>query len=162
MAARPGFEPGQGESKSPVLPLHHQAVGGREIAPKRRSVKARDGAPSPTLQVLPLWGTADEKQRMLIHSVFFWLKSDLTEAQRAAFRAGLESLRGVKSIEAVYIGSPAPIPPRPVVDASYSFSLTILFKDVAAHDAYQVDPLHKAFLDNCRTFWTKVQIYDAA
>jgi hypothetical protein len=30
MAARPGFEPGLGESKSPVLPLHHQAKIGTE------------------------------------------------------------------------------------------------------------------------------------
>jgi len=33
---------------------------------------------------------------------------------------------------------------------------------MAGHDIYQVDPLHKAFLDSFRTFWTKVQIYDAA
>ena len=26
MAARPGFEPGSGDSKSPVLPLHHRAL----------------------------------------------------------------------------------------------------------------------------------------
>jgi hypothetical protein len=99
---------------------------------------------------------------MLIHSVYFWLKPELTDAQRTEFRGGLESLAGIKSLATLYIGTPAPIPPRPVVDASYSFSLTGVFKDVAGHDAYQVDPLHKAFLDRFRTYWTKVQIYDAA
>jgi hypothetical protein len=99
---------------------------------------------------------------MLIHSVFFWLKPEINEAQRLAFRQGLESLRGVKSIQAAYIGTPAAIPPRPVVDASYSFALTLVFADIAGHDAYQVDPLHKGFLDNFRSFWSKVQIYDAA
>jgi hypothetical protein len=98
---------------------------------------------------------------MLIHSVFFWLRNDLTDAQRATFLAGLESLRAVKSVGTLYIGSPAPIPPRPVVDASYSFALTVLFKDVEAHNAYQIDPIHRAFVDNHKTLWTKVQIYDA-
>lgn len=99
---------------------------------------------------------------MLVHSVYFWLKPELTEAQRAEFRGGLESLAGVRSIAQVYIGTPAAIPPRPVVDASYSFGLTVIFKDLAGHDLYQVDPIHKAFLDKFRTYWTKVQIYDAA
>ena len=99
---------------------------------------------------------------MLIHSVYFWLKPELTPAQRADFRRGLESLAGVKSLAAFYVGTPAPIPPRPVVDATYSFSITCVFKDLAGHDVYQVDPLHKAFLDQFRSQWTKVQIYDAA
>ena len=98
---------------------------------------------------------------MLIHSVYFWLKPELTEAQRADFRRGLESLKGVRSIEQLHVGTPATIPPRPVVDASYSFGLTVIFKDLAGHDLYQVDPIHKAFLEQFRTFWTKVQIYDA-
>jgi len=98
---------------------------------------------------------------MLIHSVYFWLKPELTDAQRADFKRGLESLAGVRSAEQVHVGAPAPIPPRPVVDSSYSFGLTVVFKDLAGHDAYQVDPVHKAFLEKFRTYWTKVQIYDA-
>lgn len=99
---------------------------------------------------------------MLIHSVFFWLKPELTEAQRAEFRAGLESLRAVKSVDALHIGTPAPIVPRPVVDGSYTFGVTVMFKDLAAHDAYQIDPVHKAFVEKFKPFWVKVQIYDAA
>lgn len=98
---------------------------------------------------------------MLIHSVYFWLKPELTDAQRADFRRGLDSLAGVRSVEKLYVGTPAAIPPRPVVDATYSFGLMVVFKDLAGHDIYQVDPIHKAFLDQFRTFWTKVQIYDA-
>ncbi|MDB6093028.1 MAG: Stress responsive alpha-beta barrel domain protein [Verrucomicrobia bacterium] len=99
---------------------------------------------------------------MLIHSVYFWLKAELTDAQRAEFRGGLESLAGVKSLVSLHVGSPAPLPPRPVLDSTYSFSITGVFKDVAGHDLYQVDPLHKAFLEQFRSYWTKVQIYDAA
>lgn len=99
---------------------------------------------------------------MLVHSVFFWLKSDLTPAQRDTFRRGLESLRAIKSVETLYIGAPAPTEQRPVIDHSYSAALTIVFQDVAAHDAYQVDPVHLAFVAECKTLWIRVQIYDAA
>jgi hypothetical protein len=99
---------------------------------------------------------------MLIHSVFFWLKPELTAAQRAEFRAGLESLVGIKAAERVYLGTPAPTAKRPVIEDTYSHALTIVCRDVAAHDAYQVDPLHRAFVDRFKTYWARVQIYDAA
>lgn len=99
---------------------------------------------------------------MLVHSVYFWLKPELTAAQRAEFRATLETLTTVKSVEKVYIGTPAGTTKRPVIDDSYAFALTIVCRDVAAHDAYQVDPLHQAFVAKCSGMWTRVQIYDAA
>lgn len=98
---------------------------------------------------------------MLVHSVFFWLKPDLTPAQLDTFLRGLESLRGIKTVSSVYIGKPAKTEKRPVIDDSYSYALTLVFKDVAAHDEYQVDPAHQAFVNNCKQFWTRVQIYDA-
>lgn len=97
---------------------------------------------------------------MLVHSVFFWLKPDLTDEQTAAFRAGLESLAGIEVAEAVYVGTPAATD-RPVIDRSYSFGLTVLLPDMAAHDAYQEHPLHKAFLEQFVGSWEKVLIYDA-
>lgn len=99
---------------------------------------------------------------MLVHTVVFWLRKDLTPAQREEFlRQGLESLRPIKSVRELHIGAPAPIPPRPVVDASYTFAITAIFNDVAAHDAYQVDPVHKAFVERFKPCWERVQIYDA-
>jgi hypothetical protein len=99
---------------------------------------------------------------MLVHSVYFWLKPELSEAQRVAFRAGLESLRAIEAVDTLHLGTPAAIPDRPVVDRSYSYNACVLFKDVAAHDAYQVDPIHKTFVETFRSHWAKVQIYDAA
>lgn len=97
---------------------------------------------------------------MLIHSVFFWLKPETSPAQLEAMRGGLESLRDIKSVEALYIGTPAILPDRPVRDSSYTFGLTVIFKDIAAHDAYQIDPLHQAFNQNFRPLWARVQVYD--
>ena len=98
---------------------------------------------------------------MLIHTVYFWLKPAITKAQRAKFRRALESLGEIKSVEQVYVGTPAKTEKRPIIDASYSFALTVVCKDLKAHDAYQVDPIHDAFRDGFHTYWTRVQIYDA-
>ena len=97
---------------------------------------------------------------MLVHSVYFWLKPGLGEDEFAAFRKGLESLSGIESAEAVFVGTPAETD-RPVIDRSYTFGLTVLLADMAAHDAYQVHPLHKAFLENFSQDWDRVLIYDA-
>jgi hypothetical protein len=99
---------------------------------------------------------------MLIHTVFFWLKPELTEAQRTEFRRAVETLGGIKAVEKIYVGTPAATEKRPIIDSSYSVALTVVCKDVAAHDAYQVDPIHLAFVAQCKTFWSRVQIYDAA
>ncbi|MFN8415486.1 MAG: Dabb family protein [Cytophagaceae bacterium] len=97
---------------------------------------------------------------MLTHHVLFWLKAETTAEQKAAFRKGLESLNGIESVEAMYVGVPAPIE-RAVVDTTYTFSLLIVFKDMVGHDTYQVHPLHKAFLEEFRVMFEKVVIYDS-
>ncbi len=96
---------------------------------------------------------------MLVHNVLFWLKEDLSESQLQNFKSGLESLKLIDS-ESCFIGTPA-ITDRPAIDRSYSFCLTVIFADMVAHDAYQVHPLHKDFLNKFNTFWNKVLIYDA-
>jgi hypothetical protein len=98
---------------------------------------------------------------MLFHNVYFWLKPELTPAQRAEFRRGVESLAGIKAVDKVDVGVPAKTGHRPVIDHSYDIALIVQCRDVAAHDAYQVDPLHLAFVEKFKTFWTRVQIYDS-
>jgi len=98
---------------------------------------------------------------MLVHVVLFWLKDDLSDTQRSAFKAGLERLTTIEAAEAAYVGTPAATLERPVIDTSYDYCLTVIAKDVAAHDAYQVDPRHLAFLESFKPFWTQVKIYDA-
>jgi hypothetical protein len=98
---------------------------------------------------------------MLVHTVFFWLRKDLDGAQITEFRMGLESLKAIEHAEAVYVGSPADTAERPVLDTSYDFCLTVLLKDVPAHDAYQADPKHQAFIGTYKEYWKKVKVYDA-
>jgi hypothetical protein len=96
---------------------------------------------------------------MLTHVVLFWAKDNLTASERADFAAGLGTLLAIPTVGAGWVGSPATTN-RSVVDRSYTFGLTLRFKDVAAHDAYQVDPIHDAFHDRCAKYWQKVAVYD--
>jgi hypothetical protein len=96
---------------------------------------------------------------MLVHAVFFWLKPDITSEQRARFVAGVNSLLRISALVHGSVGTPASTD-RPVIDRSYSYGLLTVFKDMAGHDAYQVDPIHLAFVENCKDCWDKVKIYD--
>jgi hypothetical protein len=73
----------------------------------------------------------------------------------------VESLGTINSVENVYVGTPAKTEKRPIIDDTYSVALTVLCKDVAAHDAYQADSIHHAFINQFKSFWSRVQIYDA-
>ena len=99
---------------------------------------------------------------MLIHNVFFTLRKGLDGLELTEFRMGLESLKHIKHAEAVYIGNPAPVAERPVLVKNYDYCLTVLLKDVAAHDAYQQDPLHQAFLQTHGEKWKRVRVFDAS
>jgi hypothetical protein len=96
---------------------------------------------------------------MFVHNVFFWLKEKDNEEAREALHAGIKSLEAIESIESVYIGTPASTR-RPVIDATYDFAEILVFADEAAHDVYQVHPLHKKFVDDCAHLWERVLIYD--
>lgn len=96
---------------------------------------------------------------MLTHVVLFWAVDDLTASQRADFVSGLQTLLSIPTVSAGWVGTPS-ASNRPVVDRSYTFGLVMRFDDLAAHDAYQVDPIHAAFHARCVKYWKKVVVYD--
>ena len=94
-----------------------------------------------------------------IHNVFFWLKEEVTEAEKASFLTALKALGKINTVRALYTGTPAGTP-RTVVDNSYDFSLIVHLDDTEGHDAYQIDPIHDVFVEGQSHLWTKVQVYD--
>ena len=98
---------------------------------------------------------------MLVHSVYFWLKPELAPGQRAHFRSEVGKLAAIRSIEEIHVGAPATVPERGVTDRTFDVALTILFRDGPAHDAYQVDPVHLAFVEGNKASWTRVQVFDS-
>jgi hypothetical protein len=97
---------------------------------------------------------------MLVHSVYFYLKPEASEAEKAELKKGLETLKTIAEAEKVFVGIPAAVPERPVLDKSYAAGLVVLFKGLQAHDAYQVHPIHKDFLAKHKHLWSRVQVYD--
>jgi len=98
---------------------------------------------------------------MFVHCVYFWLKPDLTDADKAKYLEGVRSLGTIDSVKQCVLGAPADTD-RPVIDRSYSYALIVMFDDKEGHDAYQTDPIHDRFRDECGGFWEKVLIYDVA
>ncbi|HRP31046.1 MAG TPA: Dabb family protein [Agriterribacter sp.] len=94
-----------------------------------------------------------------IHHVYFWLNSPDNQADFENLVAGLRKLSSVKTIRSFYIGKPADTH-RDVIDRSYSVSWLLLFTNKADHDSYQADPIHLAFVKECKHLWKKVVVYD--
>jgi stress responsive alpha/beta barrel protein len=97
---------------------------------------------------------------MFVHAVYFWLRNDLTLAQKEQFDAGLESLTSIEHVEHGYIGVPAETN-RPVIERGYSRALVLVFDDAAAHDAYQSHPVHDRFRSECGSLYSSIRIYDS-
>ncbi|MEZ5386656.1 MAG: Dabb family protein [Prosthecobacter sp.] len=101
--------------------------------------------------------------RAMLHNVYFWLKPDLTSEQRALFESELKRLPQISYLAHGFVGKPADTEPRPVTDHSFSFSLSLLFKNMQDHDFYQKEcPDHQRFVDTCKTFWDRVVVYDSS
>lgn len=97
---------------------------------------------------------------MFVHAVYFYLRDDLTRAEQDQFNRGVKSLREIEGVAAGYIGVAAATD-RAVIERGYSRALVLVFPDQAAHDAYQVHPVHDKFRAECGGLWTTVRIYDS-
>ena len=93
------------------------------------------------------------------HNVYFWLKDGLSNSALDEFEKGLDTLKKTTMVLSGYYGKPANTN-RSVVDNSYSYGLSLLFKDTADQNLYQADPIHLAFVDKNVTKWTRVLVYD--
>jgi hypothetical protein len=96
----------------------------------------------------------------LVHHVFFWLKNPGSPEDRAKLIEGLETLKGIKEIGRLLIGTPAGTEKRDVVDHSYDVSELMFFNNQAEQDTYQAHPIHKAFVEKYSHLWEKVVVYD--
>jgi hypothetical protein len=97
---------------------------------------------------------------MFIHHVYFWLRNESNEEDRAKLIEGLKKLSNVKTIKRFHIGLPAATN-RDVIERSYSVSWLLFFDNPADQDSYQTDPIHLKFVEDCSMLWKKVVVYDS-
>ncbi len=99
----------------------------------------------------------------MIHTVFFWLKKDLTPEQRATFQKEIILLTEIPYLVHGFVGKPAPTEERAVTDHSFDYSSTLHFKSLDDHEHYQKGcEHHQRFIDACKEFWERVIVYDTA
>lgn len=98
-----------------------------------------------------------------VHHVFFWLKDPKNKQDHDKLLAGLRGLGKIKEIKMAHIGSPSINDfDKPVTDASYSFSVLLIFGSKSDEEKYLVHPLHKKFIEDHKNLWSKVVVYDSS
>ena len=104
--------------------------------------------------------TNNSNASQLVHHVFFWLKNPGSETDRKQLIEGLKTLKAIKEVKQLLIGTPASTEKREVVDNSFDVSELMYFDNVDGQNAYQIHPVHKAFVDKYGHLWEKVIVYD--
>lgn len=97
----------------------------------------------------------------IIHQVYFWLKEGITEEEEMDFLEFFRLLKTIPGIKSIYVGKPAPTNPRPVVDNSFSYSITVSYEGMDEINVYEVHPIHLDAIDKYKKYWVKVEVKDS-
>ena len=100
------------------------------------------------------------KSGNIIHQVYFWLKEGITAEEEKDFLEFFKILKTVPGIQSFTAGKPAGTNPRSVVDNSFSYSITVVFEDLAAINVYETHPTHTEAAEKYSKYWTNVQVRD--
>ena len=97
-----------------------------------------------------------------IHHVLFWAKNPGNEAEKTQLFKALKSLGTLPMIQSAHVGKPIVTDfDKPVTEASYSFSVVLVFNSAEKEKEYLYHPLHKKFIDDNKHLWGKVQVIDS-
>jgi hypothetical protein len=99
--------------------------------------------------------------KMLSHDVYFQLKDNSTDAKKKLVAACNKYLQGHEGEVFFGAGVLAEELKREVNDLNFDVALHIVFKDVAAHDKYQVHKRHEQFINENKDNWKKVRVFDS-
>ncbi len=103
---------------------------------------------------------SEQSQNMLTHNVFFDLKNNDQESIDALIAGCYNYLAPHDGIVFFSAGPRATEKQRDVNDLGFDVALNVIFKDVEAHDAYQVSAPHKEFIEVHKDNWAKVRVFD--
>jgi hypothetical protein len=99
----------------------------------------------------------------MIHNVYFWLKPELTAEQHQTFESELIKVLEIPYLVHGFVGKPAQTEERPVTDHSFTYSLTLHFKNMEDHEYYQKScPGHLRFIPFAKEMAAKVIVYDSS
>ena len=108
----------------------------------------------------PLLPESARKKDLFVHHVFFYLKDPDNARDEAKLLEGLEKLAKISVVKFSHIGRPARTSGGDI-EKGYSVSWLCFFKNLIEEEIYQTDPVHLAFLEECKGLWEKRVVYDA-
>ncbi len=108
-------------------------------------------------------GRAAAKSYGMDHHVYFWLKDEHNNnVDRKIFEQGMAALFNIDLVSGGRWAVPAKVTERPVVDQSWDYALTMRFRTLEEHDAYQLNEHHMVFMASFKNWWAQVQVRDLA
>ena len=102
-----------------------------------------------------------ETKSMLAHAVYFTLKEHSPESVERQIEACRKYLTGHDGTVFFGVGPRTPDLKRDVNDKEFDVGLHVIFRDRAAHDAYQQHRRHVQFIEENKPHWEKVRVCDA-
>ncbi len=97
----------------------------------------------------------------LAHTVYFTLTDSSIERVEELRSACQHFLSEHPGTEYFAVGTLVPDLQRPVNDGDYHVSLHVHFQDRASHDQYQQDPRHLQFIEENKSNWSQVRVFDS-
>lgn len=104
---------------------------------------------------------AETPPRMLAHDVYFTLKDNSPAAKQRLVEACRKYLSDHPGTVWFSAAVRAEEFDRPVNDQDFDVALHVVFRDKAAHDAYQEAPKHQQFIEENRDNWKQVRVFDS-
>ena len=105
---------------------------------------------------------ADSAKTQLVHNVFFTLSDASPAAQQKLIDACHKSLKGHPGQVYFSAGTLVPDLARPVNDRAFHVGLHIVFDSRRAHDDYQAHPRHTQFIEENKSNWANVRVFDSS
>jgi hypothetical protein len=96
---------------------------------------------------------------MLVHNVFFTLNDNSPQARQKLVAACEKYLTNHPGGVFFACGTVADLD-RPVNQRDFDVGLHMAFKDRKSHDDYQEAPRHKQFIEENRSNWKLVRVFD--
>lgn len=97
---------------------------------------------------------------LLVHNVYFTLKDKSPAARDALLAACRKYLTDHPGTVFFAVGTLSDLD-RPVNDREFDVGLHVIFRDRAAHDAYQTHERHLQFIEENKAGWAKVRVFDS-
>lgn len=100
-------------------------------------------------------------QSKLGHMVYFTLADNSPEAVGRLLSSAREHLTDHPGTEYFAVGTRTPDLSRPVNDSEFDVALQVIFASRADHDVYQTHPRHLQFIEENKSNWKQVRVFDA-